>query len=280
MATARGRWGRWATLALASLALLPGTAPAPAAAQAPPAAAPAPAAGAAPVVLVTGSNRGIGLEFVRQYAQKGWTVIATARDPANAPELQALAARHRNVSLETLDVADSAQVAALAAKYRGRPVDVLLHNAGWLGERDKQSLENLDYATFEEVLRVNTFAPLEISRAFMENVLASSQKKIVVITSGLSSQANTRRGGGLYFYRISKAGVNMAMRTLAAETRDKGLKVGILAPGMVETRLLRASGYPAAGIPPQQSVAGVIRNIENLTQDAEIVLWDGSKVPW
>lgn len=239
-----------------------------------------PVAATAPVVLITGSNRGIGLEFAKQYAEKGWTVIATARDLAGASELRAIAAAHRNVTLETLDVADSAQITQLATKYRGKPVDVLLHNAGWLGERDKQSFDNLDYATFEQVLRVNTFAPLEISHAFMDNVLASQQKKIVVITSGLSSQANTTRGGGLYFYRISKAGVNMAMRTLAAETRARGIKVGILAPGMVETRLLRASGYPAKGIAPEQSVAGVIRNIENLTQDAEILLWDGSKVPW
>lgn len=238
------------------------------------------AAGGPPVVLITGSNRGIGLEFAKQYAEKGWTVIATARDVAGASELQAIAAAHRNVTLEKLDVADSAQVAQLAAKYRGKPVDVLLHNAGWLGEKEKQSFDNLDYATFEQVLRTNTFAPLEISHAFMDNVLASQQKKIVVITSGLSSQTNTTRGGGLYFYRISKAGVNMAMRTLAAETRARGVKIGILAPGMVETRLLRASGYPAQGIAPDKSVAGVIRNIENLTQDAEIVLWDGSKVPW
>lgn len=267
------------TLGLATLASATRAAEVAATAPAATAAASSGTAGA-PVVLITGSNRGIGLEFAKQYAEKGWTVIATARDIGGASELQAIAAAHRNVTLEKLDVADSTQVAQLAAKYRGKPVDVLLHNAGWLGEKEKQSFDNLDYATFEQVLRTNTFAPLEISHAFMDNVLASQQKKIVVITSGLSSQANTTRGGGLYFYRISKAGVNMAMRTLAAETRARGVKIGILAPGMVETRLLRASGFPAQGIAPEKSVAGVIRNIENLTQDAEIVLWDGSKVPW
>jgi NAD(P)-dependent dehydrogenase (short-subunit alcohol dehydrogenase family) len=255
---------------------LQGVAPAASAASAP-----APAAGGAPpVVLITGSNRGIGLEFARQYAEKGWTVIATARDPATATELAAIAAKHPNVTIDRFDVADPAQLQALVAKYRGKPIDVLLNNAGWLGEREKQSLDNLDYATFEEVMRVNAYAPLAISRAFLDNVLASQQKKIVTITSGLSSQANTTRGGGLYFYRISKAGVNMAMRTLQAETRARGVKVGILAPGMVDTRLLRASGYPVAGISPEKSVTGVIRNIENLTQDAQIVLYDGSIVPW
>ena len=247
-----------------------------------PVAAPAPAAtaGAPPVVLITGSNRGIGLEFVRQYAAKGWTVIATARDPATATDLAAIAAKHGNVTIDRFDVANPAELQALVAKYRGKPIDLLLNNAGWLGERDKQSLDNLDYATFEEVLRVNTYAPLAISRAFLDNVLASQQKKIVTITSGLSSQTNTTRGGGLYFYRISKAGVNMAMRTLQAETRARGVKVGILAPGMVDTRLLRASGYPVAGITPEKSVTGVIRNIENMAQDAQFVLYDGSIVPW
>jgi NAD(P)-dependent dehydrogenase (short-subunit alcohol dehydrogenase family) len=238
------------------------------------------AGGAPPVVLITGSNRGIGLEFARQYAEKGWTVIATARDPATATELAAIAAQHPNVKIDRFDVADPAQLQALAAKYRGQPIDVLINNAGWLGEREKQSLDDLDYATFEEVMRVNTYAPLAISRAFLDNVVASQQKKIVTITSGLSSQTNTTRGGGLYFYRISKAGVNMAMRTLQAETRAQGVKVGILAPGMVDTRLLRASGYPVAGITAEKSVTGVIRNIENLAQDAQIVLYDGSIVPW
>ena len=262
---------------------LPLAAPAAAVAAeaAPPASTSAPTGGGAPpVVLITGSNRGIGLEFARQYAQRGWTVIATTRDPATATELAALAAKHPNLTIDRFDVADPAQLQALVAKYRGKPIDVLLNNAGWLGEREKQSLDDLDYATFEEVMRVNAYAPLAISRAFLDNVLASQQKKIVTITSGLSSQANTTRGGGLYFYRISKAGVNMAMRTLQAETRAKGLKVGILAPGMVDTRLLRASGYPVAGITPEKSVTGVIRNIENLTQDAQIVLYDGSIVPW
>ncbi len=251
-------------------------------ASAAPASAAASAKGSAapPVVLITGSNRGIGLEFARQYAERGWTVIATVRDPVTATVLAALAAKHKNLTIDRLDVGDRAQIEALAAKYRGKPIDVLLNNAGWLGDRDKQSFDSLDYATFEEVLRINTYAPLAMSRAFLDNVLASPQKKIVTITSGLSSQANTTRGGGLYFYRLSKAAVNMAMRTLQAETRARGVKVGILAPGMVETRLLRASGFPGAGITPEKSVTGVIRNIDNLTQDAQIILYDGSIVPW
>ena len=232
-------------------------------------------------VLITGSNRGIGLEFARQYAVAGWKVIATTRDPKSATELAALAATQKNIVIEPLDVADNTQISALAAKYQGQPIDVLLNNAGTLGDGDKQSLNEFDYANFENVLHVNTYAPLAISRAFLDNVLASEQKKIVAITSGLSSISNTQRFGSLYFYRISKAGLNMAMRTLQAELRGKGVKIGILAPGVVETRLLRQSGYRGPGvITPQQSVTAVIANIAKLDQTAEITLYNGDKVPW
>lgn len=234
-----------------------------------------------PVVLITGANRGLGLEFVKQYADRGWSVIATARDLAQAPELAALAARHPNVRIESLDVGDRVQIASLAECLAGQPIDVLLNNAGWLGDTQQQSFAELDYATFEEVLRINTYGPLAMAKAFMPHVLAGEQKKIVVITSGLSSLTNTSRFGNLYFYRISKAGVNMAMRTLQAEVREQGVKIGILAPGMVDTRLLRQSGYEGPGvINAPQSVTAVIGHIENLSQDAEMTLYTGDKLPW
>lgn len=232
-------------------------------------------------VLITGSNRGIGLEFVRQYAARGWRVIATTRDPANATELAALAsANARLVTVEKLDVTDAAQLAALAAKYKGQPIDVLLNNAGWLGDTTKQSFQQLDYATFEEVLHINTYGPLAVSRAFLDNVLASNQKKIVAITSGLSSIENTKRFGGLYYYRISKAGLNMGMRALAADLRPKGVKVGILAPGVVETRLLRQSGFGGRGMTPEESVRTTLRNIEQLDDSADMRINTGEKLPW
>ena len=240
------------------------------------------AADAAPAtVLITGSNRGIGLEFVRQYAALGWRVIATTRDPATATELVALAKTNPQlITVEKIDVANAADIAALAAKYKGRPIDVLLNNAGTLGDPGKQSFQQLDYATFEEVLRVNTYGPLAMSHAFLDNVLASEQKKIVAITSGLSSIENTRRFGSLYFYRISKAGLNMAMRALQAELRPKGVKVGILAPGVVETRLLRQSGFSGQGITPQESVRTTMRNIDQLDDSADMRINTGEKLPW
>jgi NAD(P)-dependent dehydrogenase (short-subunit alcohol dehydrogenase family) len=241
----------------------------------------APQAAAPKTVLVTGSNRGIGLEFVRQYAERGWQVIATTRDPATSDELRELAKKYpKHVMVEKLDVANNSEIDALAAKYRGKPIDVLLNNAGILGDTNKQSLNNFDYATFEQVLRVNTYAPLAISRAFMDNVIASNEKKIVSITSGLSSIQATQRFGSLYFYRVSKAGLNMAMRALQAETRAKGIKVGILAPGVVETRLLRQSGFSGQGLTTEESVRTTMQNIDKLDQSAEMYLNTGEKLPW
>jgi NAD(P)-dependent dehydrogenase (short-subunit alcohol dehydrogenase family) len=235
----------------------------------------------AETVLVTGSNRGIGLEFVRQYAASGWRVIATTRDPATATELTALAMQYPQlVTIEKLDVADNANIEALATRYRGQAIDVLLNNAGLLGDKDKQSFQQLDYATFEQVLQVNTYGPLAVSRAFLDHVLASKQKKIVAITSGLSSIEATKRFGGLYFYRISKAGLNMGMRALAAELRPKGVKVGILAPGVVETRLLRQSGFSGQGMTTEESVRTTMRNIEQLDDSADMRINTGEKLPW
>jgi NAD(P)-dependent dehydrogenase (short-subunit alcohol dehydrogenase family) len=234
-----------------------------------------------PVVLVTGANRGLGLEFVHAYAAQGWRVVATTRDPAKADELRAMAAANPAIVVEALDVGDGASIAALAERYKGKPIDVLLNNAGMLGELSRQSLTNLDYATFEEVMRVNTFGPMAVSRVFLDNVLASGQKKIVVITSSLSSIANIQRFGGYYFYRASKAALNISMRAIQADLRGRGLRVGILAPGVVETRLLRQSGYKGPGvISPQQSVAALIGLIDKLDQSADAKLYTGETLPW
>lgn len=234
-----------------------------------------------PSILITGCNRGLGLEFARQYAEAGWEVIATARDPSTAPELSALSAAHANLRVEKLDVMRLEDIGALRERLGARPIDVLLNNAGILGDRQKQSFTELDYAEFEAVLRTNTYAPLAMARAFLENVAASEQKKIVVITSGLSSIEAAIRFGSLPYYRISKAGVNMAMRVLQAEVRPRGIRVGILAPGMVDTRLLRTSGYQGPGvITAPESVTAVRGHIERLDQSATMTLYTGEKLPW
>ena len=135
-----------------------------------------------PTVLITGANRGLGLEFARQYADDGWRVIAGCRDPAAAAELQAIAGQHPGrVTVARLDVLDHAGIDALAATYKATPIDVLLNNAGIIGPRQaelhRQYFGTMDYAAMETVWRTNTVAPLKMSEVFAEHVAASAQKR-------------------------------------------------------------------------------------------------------
>lgn len=239
-------------------------------------------ASAPPTVLITGSNRGIGLEFARQYAESGWDVIATARNPEAAEDLHALAADRPNVTIEPLDVTDHAGIDALAQRYRDRPIDVLINNAGVLGASESQRLGTLDFEEFEQVMAVNVFGPLRVSQAFLDHVAASDQKKIVVITSVSGSIEIAGRGGGFYFYKISKAGVNMAMRSLASETRGRGIKVGLIHPGAVNTRMLRQTGFRGRATEPEDAVRSIIEVIANLTDDTSgtFLRYDGQTLPW
>ncbi|MBM3515417.1 MAG: SDR family NAD(P)-dependent oxidoreductase, partial [Alphaproteobacteria bacterium] len=194
----------------------------------------------AETVLVTGANRGIGLEFARQYAAKGWTVIASARDPAAADDLQALAKANARIAVERLDVTDAASIAALAAKHRGSAIDVLINNAGAFGARAEQTFGSFDAATLTEVFAVNVFGPLKVSEAFVEHVAAGRDKKIILISSIAGSIASvTRPPGGGSYYAASKAAANMAMRGLSQTVKPRGIAVGIYHPGGVDTRMLR-----------------------------------------
>lgn len=244
------------------------------------------AAADAATVLITGSNRGIGLEFVKQYAEKGWTVIATSRTPDDDTDLQALAAKHGNITVKALDVTDFDAIDALAAELDGTPIDVLLNNAGILGGgRDVQTIGNIDFESMERVYRTNAMAPMKMAEAFLDHVAASEQKKIGVITSGTASLTNVQASSfyqPLYLYRMSKTAINMGYRALAVELQDRGIWVGILAPGVVETRLLQQAGYGGRGMTTEQSVTGVIRNIENLGPETtgEYIIYTGDTVPW
>ena len=235
-----------------------------------------------PTVLITGSNRGIGLELARQYAQAGWNVMATCRRPERASELQAIANQHEQVVIEALDVTDRAQMGALAEQYRDQPVDVLLNNAAILGPVPEQSFGSLDYGVLEQVQAVNVHGPLAMAEAFADHVAASGQKKIVTITSGLGSMTLTRRSGRFYAYRISKASANMAMRALRADLRSRGIAVGLVSPGMVDTDMLAASGYRGPSLTPAESVAGMMSVIGELNVEDEglVVNYDGEVLPW
>lgn len=232
-----------------------------------------------PTVLITGSNRGIGLALARGYAERGWRVIATARKPADAPELRALAAQYANVELMPLDVTDHAMIDALALRLKGRPVDVLLHNAGVSGGMPNQMLGRMNYDAFREVLEVNTIGPMKLSEALLENVRASRQKKIVLVGTSEASFAGIN-AGRLYWYRSSKAAAHMLMLNLAYEVRGRGVAVAVINPGPVDTDMMKGVRMPLQ--PPAEASSKVIGIIERLQVDNTARFWnyDGSELRW
>ena len=234
--------------------------------------------------LVTGSDRGLGFEFVRQYAERGWNVIATMRRPEAATALQALAENHRNIVIEKLDVLDERGVGALAELYRGKPIDIVINNAGVQGDLRGQALGSFDHANFLQVMNVNVYGALAVSQAFRENVIQSAQKKFIAISSAVGSIS--REGGpNFYFYRASKAALNMCMKVLARELQDKGVIVGMVAPGAVNTDMARyvvGAERAATFQSPRQSVESMIKVIDGLTQSNsdKPINYDGSILPW
>jgi NAD(P)-dependent dehydrogenase (short-subunit alcohol dehydrogenase family) len=242
---------------------------------------PAPQALGAGTVLITGANRGLGLEFARQYVAAGWTVVATARDPRNAAELRELAGATSRVTIEQLDVLDREAIAALAQRYEGKPIDVLINNAGIGGDPALQSLGSFDYDLFEEAMAVNVYGPLAVSEAFLANVAASRHKKIVAITSGWGV-FSLPRPPGPYFYRASKAALNMAMHALQADLRDEQIIVGLVAPGAADTALRRQLQGNTPAPTAAESVSAMITVIDGLTLEnsTQPINFDGSMLPW
>lgn len=201
---------------------------------------------AADTVLITGANSGIGLEFARQYAAKGWTVIATHRRPDTPKTLADLAAKYNKVRIEKLDVTSVDQVSALANRLAYVPIDVLINNAGIYNDRSKcagdddgcpgdwtvENFGSLKYSLLDTVMAVNIKGPLIVTEGLYKNVLASTQKKVVAISSSngtLTGEPQPRPGA--IFYRMSKAALNREMQIVAASTKKDGVTVVMLNPG-------------------------------------------------
>lgn len=223
-----------------------------------------------PTVLVTGANRGIGLEFVRQYKEDGWEVLATCRDPDQAHELKSLC-----VDLHRLDVADFREVAALGGRLADRPIDVLINNAGIYG--GAQSFGCTDPAEWGQVFRTNTMAPLKMAEAFAGH-MTRSQRRVIASVSSKMGSIDDNRSGDCYLYRSSKAALNAVNKSLSIDLKDRGIVCIVLHPGWVKT----AMGGPAALITPQLSVAGMRRIIENATpsHSGRFFNYDGQEIPW
>ena len=233
-------------------------------------------------VLVTGANRGIGLAFAEYYANNGWNVIATARKPDQADELNALAAANPTVVVEQLDVTDLDRIKTLAAKYMQTPIDLLINNAAVLGDLQGQKIDSLDYPQFEWAMAVNVYGPMAMAEAFKPSIAMSEQKKIVTLTSGLGSLRLMGRMEGMTYYRLSKSAVNMGMRAIRATYKKEGITVALIAPGMVNTQLLADSGYRGKALTPADSVAGMADIIArlNIEDDGTPTNVDGKTIPW
>ena len=225
------------------------------------------------VVLITGANRGLGLEFARQYAAEGWQVLATVREPDRA---EALAALPGAVTLLPLEVASADSVAALAEQLEGQPVDVLINNAGIYGPHGDRP-GTFDYVAWQQVLVTNTLGPLRVTEALLPNLRAGRQKKIIAISSLMGSMTDNT-GGGSYAYRSSKAGLNAAMKSLGIDLKREGFIVAILNPGWVRTDM----GGPAAPLEARNSIAGMRRVIDRLTEEdsGRFLNHDGHELPW
>jgi NAD(P)-dependent dehydrogenase (short-subunit alcohol dehydrogenase family) len=230
-----------------------------------------------PSALITGANRGLGLEFARQYVADGWLVYATCRDPESASELRRLAeGSSEKLQMLALDVTDPATVKAAAVQLDEQAIDVLLNNAGVGGARG-QTIGNMDYDAWAKVLDVNSMGPLRVAEAFVEHVARSERKLIVTITSGMGSIADNTSGGAIP-YRSSKAAVNMAMRSLAIDLAPRGITCAVVNPGWVRTDM----GGPHATLTPAESVTRLRRLFETLgpAQTGRFFNHDGREYPW
>jgi NAD(P)-dependent dehydrogenase (short-subunit alcohol dehydrogenase family) len=216
-------------------------------------------------VLITGSNRGIGFGLAQIYAQKGWHVLATTRRPNEAEDLKALAANYENVAIEYLDVTNYDSVDALAAKLKGKDIDVLINNAGISGMSYNQIFGKLNFPMFEEVLRTNVIGPLKVAEAFVNHVAMSRQKKIVNVTSGSGVVSRVRQGNH-YFYRASKAGLNIEMVALSIELAPRGVIVAMLSPGNVLTGFAEGEPRPNV-ISLEENGEAMFAVIDQLTPD-------------
>lgn len=233
-------------------------------------------------VLITGANRGIGLEFARQFAARGWQVVATARDPAAAADLQALARADPDVVIETLDVTDHAGIEALATRYRGRPIDLLLLNAalGPSAATAMSPLAKLEFDTARRSFATNAIGPLKLAQTLMDNVAASRRRLIVAMGTDSGSFGASVKRPILYHYKASKAALHMYMYTLSFEAPRRGVTVAILHPGLVGSSPALAR-FPGA-MKTEDSVGQMMTVIAGLTpaDNGRFLDYRGQPMPW
>jgi len=232
----------------------------------------------ATTTLITGANRGIGLELVRQYADAGWRVHACYREPDRARDLKSVVRAHDGqVTAHALDVVDARSRAALAKALKGEPIDLLFHNAGVYGPNGVAFGRNTGEDDWIEVLRVNAMAPLKLSELLVDNVAKSRRRLIAVMSSGMGSIADNTSGGA-YLYRSSKSALNAVAKSMAIDLAPRRIIVLALCPGWVRTDM----GGSKAPIPVERSVRGLRKVIEEAApaDSGTFIRYEGTPVPW
>jgi NAD(P)-dependent dehydrogenase (short-subunit alcohol dehydrogenase family) len=229
-----------------------------------------------PTIFITGSNRGLGLEWARQYAREDWRVFATCRHPVEAHDLKELAEEYASVSIHRVDVTIPEDIRAIQWELEGEPIDILLSNAGVYLEKGKPQFGCLSHEGWIRTLEVNTVAAMMVIEALIDNVARSDRRLVVAISSHMGSIADIHDPGS-YYYRSSKAALNAAMQGLSVELKPRGIGVLILHPGGVRTRM-----GPPHGISPEESVQAMRTRIEEFTLEhsGRFVRHDGMAMPW
>lgn len=233
-------------------------------------------------VLVTGANRGLGLEFAKQYAVDGWEVVATVRQPKEAKELLDLGKKYPELKTYELDVAHEESIQDLADKLDGKPIDGLIHNSG-IYPREGQKIGEIDYDGWRKAFETNVFGPMRVTEALLENVAASERKQIAAISTSMSSLRSVQGGsvaqaGTSYQYRSSKTALNMAMAILAKELEPRGISVVLFDPGWVKTDM----GGPRAQLTPEESIGGMRKVLAGDPKQiaGKFLGHDGTQRPW
>ncbi|MGM0517406.1 MAG: SDR family oxidoreductase [Pseudomonadota bacterium] len=228
--------------------------------------------------LITGTNRGIGLELTRQLLEAGWRVHATARDPQGSPELGTLAATHpENLWLHALDAGEPEAIQALSRELADESIDWLINNAGVYGPRGVAFGNVHDVEAWLEVFRINSIAPMLVMQAFADQIGRSDERKIGILSSKVGSMGDNGSGGG-YIYRSSKAAVNAVIKSASIDLEPRSINVVALHPGWVLTDM----GGPNAEITTAESAQGLIRNMAGLTEAdrGRFIDIDGTTIPW
>jgi NAD(P)-dependent dehydrogenase (short-subunit alcohol dehydrogenase family) len=248
----------------------------------------------ADTVLITGANSGIGLEFAKQYAAKGWTVIATHRRDETPSTLKDLVDKYPNVRAERMDVTKRAEIHALVVKLNGAPIDVLINNAGvvilggqdgaWRGpgaDVQGQNFGTLNYDEFDVFMKTNVAGPSMVTEEFFQNVKASKQKKVIAISSSNGMITGKPLCCGLFWYRLSKAALNKLMISIAATVQKDGVTVVMFNPGAVRVEKQANVEFPGM-LPTPIVVADMIKVIDRLTiaDSARFLQHDGTTQPW